>query len=401
MQKNIKYVSVIIPTYNRASRLMAAINSVLNQTYQYFEIIVVDDGSTDETEELINSLDDTRITYIKLEGNSGPSHARNVGIERSRYKYIAFQDSDDLWCENKLEKQIRRIENDPDTAMVYCAFRYLINGREVKIPPDSYKNEQLEGDMFDSLWDGNKIGAPTILVKKECIEKVGGFSEELQSLEDYEFVLRIAKEYRIGYINEILVHASCSADGVSSRYTDQIDTHIYILKKYQTCGVRVTDKLKQIMEMIVQIKGDVAEDWREKIVPDLISADTEFDLIYQIAKSNRKYKAVHKVMNQFMEPDRLIICLQKTIDFNHEKFAIYGAGMVGRMLGNLLHSRGICFEYYIDRKKAGTEEITVVRPEKVAGNVKKVIVTIMDAANEELNLNINGAPELINIFDIC
>lgn len=400
-QENIKYVSIIVPTYNRDCCLLAAINSILNQTYQYFEIIVVDDGSTDDTEPLIRRVHDARITYIKLEENLGPSHARNVGIKHSRYEFIAFEDSDDIWCENKLEKQIKKLESNPDAAMIYCAYEYSIEGKAIKIPSDSYKKEQLEGYIFESLWDGNKIGAPTILVKKECIENVGGFSEELKSLEDYEFVLRVAKEYAIGYVNEILVKASYSASGVSSRFADQIDTQIHILKKYRACEVRVVDKMKQIMEMIVQMKGSTQERWKRKLVPDLISTELEFDLLYEMTKSNRAYRLVNKLINQFMDSDKIIHCLEKRIDFKHERFAIYGAGMVGRMLGELLRSRGLSFEYYIDREKTGTEETPIIRPDKVESSVKKVIVTVMDAVHDDFELNISGNPELVNIFDVC
>lgn len=99
-----KYVSVIIPTYNRSQILLKAIESVLNQTYQYFEIIVVDDGATDNIEEMVSQVKDLRIKYIKLSENMGPSYARNMGIKYSKYNYIAFVDSYDIWHKEKLEK---------------------------------------------------------------------------------------------------------------------------------------------------------------------------------------------------------------------------------------------------------------------------------------------------------
>ena len=188
---------------------------------------------------------------------------------------------------------------------------------------------------------------------------------------------------------------------VSSRFADQIDTQIHILKKYRACEVRVVDKMKQIMEMIVQMKGSTQERWKRKLVPDLISTELEFDLLYEMTKSNRAYRLVNKLINQFMDSDKIIHCLEKRIDFKHERFAIYGAGMVGRMLGELLRSRGLSFEYYIDREKTGTEETPIIRPDKVESSVKKVIVTVMDAVHDDFELNISGNPELVNIFDVC
>ena len=106
-------VSVIIPTYNRAHLVGRAIRSVLNQTYQDFEIIVVDDGSTDNTEEVVKSFNDPRIRYIRHEKNRGGSAACNTGIRAARGEYIAFQDSDDEWLPEKLEKQMQVFENTP------------------------------------------------------------------------------------------------------------------------------------------------------------------------------------------------------------------------------------------------------------------------------------------------
>lgn len=295
-----KYVSVIIPTYNRSKMLLKAIESVLNQTYQYFEIIVVDDGSTDNTEKIVSQVKDLRIKYIKLTENMGASYARNIGIKYSKYDYIAFEDSDDIWHKEKLEKQINKIEKTPDMGLVYCAFSYAVNGRQVKIPADRYKTYELEGNIFESLWNANKIGTPTILVKKECINLVGGFSEKLKSLEDYEFVLRVAEKYRIGYIDEILVSATYSTSGVNSRSTEQVGAYISMMRRYRNYGVKITDKIKVTFEKMAQSKKHTFERWRDEMVPDIISTNVEFDALYQIAQSSWRYKTVSMLMNKFI-----------------------------------------------------------------------------------------------------
>ena len=123
-------VSIIIPTYNRAHLIDRSIQSVLNQTYQDFELIVVDDGSTDNTEDIIRQFQekDKRIKYIKHDKNKGGSAARNTGIKNSRGEYIAFQDSDDEWFPEKLEKQIEIIEcTDPKVGIVYSDMFKIYN----------------------------------------------------------------------------------------------------------------------------------------------------------------------------------------------------------------------------------------------------------------------------------
>ena len=107
-------VSIIIPTYNRANVIKRAIDSVLRQTYDSYEVVVVDDGSTDETESVIAGIQDARIRYIALKENQGVAHARNIGIREARYDYIAFLDSDDEWLLDKLELQMRLFQNSTE-----------------------------------------------------------------------------------------------------------------------------------------------------------------------------------------------------------------------------------------------------------------------------------------------
>jgi len=142
-------VSVIISTYNRAHLIGRAIQSVLNQTYQDFEVIVVDDGSTDNTEEIVKSFNDPRIRYIRHEKNKGAAAARNTGIKAARGKYIAFQDSDDEWLPEKLEKQMKVFENAPPEAGVV------------------YTDMQRINEDGEHYWEMGKIGYPPSKIIKD------------------------------------------------------------------------------------------------------------------------------------------------------------------------------------------------------------------------------------------
>ena len=114
-------VSVIVPTYNRGNVIGRAVKSILRQTWPHFEIIIVDDGSTDGTKAIVDELGDSRIRYMLLEQNAGVAHARNVGIQEAKYEYIAFLDSDDEWLPKKLELQMKRMLRCADeVGMVYC-----------------------------------------------------------------------------------------------------------------------------------------------------------------------------------------------------------------------------------------------------------------------------------------
>ena len=147
-------VSVILPTYNRAQLIAQAIQSVLDQTYQDFELIIVDDGSKDETEEVVNSFDDERIRYARHEENKGANAARNTGIAMARGEYIAFQDSDDKWLPEKLERQMRIfLITSTDIGVVYTGCWRVEGTQKTYFPSPNIK--QKEGNLHNQLLKGN------------------------------------------------------------------------------------------------------------------------------------------------------------------------------------------------------------------------------------------------------
>jgi|LSQX01.3.fsa_nt_gb glycosyltransferase involved in cell wall biosynthesis len=205
---NKQLVSVIIPTYKRpASIVKRAIDSVLSQTYRHLEIIVVDDSPGDyvyrsKVENMIFLLNRKKIMYIKHEVNKGACAARNTGIIASKGDYIAFLDDDDEWLPEKLEKQML-LMNNPDCGLIYCR-HFIVNDISKNIKED----ERLcyTGEVFSQLIINNFIGSTSfVLIRKECIDIVGLFNTELKSAQDYEMWLRIAKEFKIAYVDEPLV----------------------------------------------------------------------------------------------------------------------------------------------------------------------------------------------------
>lgn len=226
------HISIIIPTYNRAHCIADTVNNILEQTYPYFELIIVDDCSTDNTHEIINSYNDNRIKYVKNDKNMGPSASRNYGITIAQHDYIAFQDSDDLWDNTKLEKQINVLLSSQNNAKVVytqmlCKNEQLDNSY---IPlPDTPIN-QLSGNIQPYLLVQNFIGAPTIMLHKSVVENVGNFREDMRALEDWELMLRISKEYYIEYINEPLhIYNLALQNNVSSNFVAFLESKIKIL----------------------------------------------------------------------------------------------------------------------------------------------------------------------------
>lgn len=202
---NRPYISIIIPTYNRAHLINRAIESVLNQTYGKFELLVVDDCSNDDTESVVSSFDDFRIRYIKCDKNGGAAAARNRGIKEAKYDWIAFLDSDDVWRTDKLEKQVAAM--DGVAGLVYCTFlRHPSDGTEETLMPSSDRSvDRRQGIMFGELLLGNFIGMPTIMVHKSVFNDAGLFDENLRCYEDYDFLLRASQYTRFLHVDEVLV----------------------------------------------------------------------------------------------------------------------------------------------------------------------------------------------------
>ena len=225
-------VSVVIPTYNRAHLLGRAIQSVLDQTYQDFELIVVDDGSTDNTEGIVNGFGDHRIRYIRHKENRGAAAARNTGIEAARGEYIAFQDSDDEWLPDKLEKQIRVFENAPqDVGVVYTDMQRINERGEVTYwhSPRVTNGRLINPETLDYQVMG--LGIQSTLIRKKCFDVVGLFDEKFPRFIDLDLFIRLSKHYRFVRIEEMLVKYH-TAEGISSNANALTVAQELLLEKY-------------------------------------------------------------------------------------------------------------------------------------------------------------------------
>ncbi|TET98119.1 MAG: glycosyltransferase [Candidatus Stahlbacteria bacterium] len=223
-------VSVIIPTYNRANMIEETIQSVLNQTFQDFEIIIVDDASTDDTERIIKNIDDDRIRYLRHERNKGGSAARNTGIMKARGKYIALFDSDDVWVKEKLERQIDVIENSKlYPGVVYSGVKYIdSNGRWKGTVVPFFK-----GNIHSYLLEENIVlgGGSTALIRKDCFDKAGLFDENFTSRHDLDLWIRIARKYNFDYVKTPLVYIRIHKNRITEDLNMKINSRKLLFNK--------------------------------------------------------------------------------------------------------------------------------------------------------------------------
>jgi len=213
-------VSVVIPSYNSAKYLPETLNSVLKQTFTDFEIIVVDDGSTDNTKDVVASFKSDKVRYIFQENSGGPSLPRNVGIKAAKGKYIAFFDSDDIMVPNKLEKSVYFLSLVPNLGFIFSNFikfddKSGVNFKNaflaeyhmflgIKKKESGSKCYVIDRcDAYNTLFYENYIGTSSVVVPKKVLLDVGYFDESLRNSDDRDMWFRISKNYDIGFIDMI------------------------------------------------------------------------------------------------------------------------------------------------------------------------------------------------------
>ncbi|MEY8410228.1 glycosyltransferase family 2 protein [Lachnospiraceae bacterium 62-26] len=401
MQNNV-FVSVILPTYNREKQLPGAVESVLKQTHGALELIIVDDASTDGTADYINTLEDKRVRYIRLEQNMGAAAARNIGINSAGYDLIAFEDSDDFWRPEKLEKQIAVM--DEQTGMVYCA--YAIEDefrRRICIPSRLCDRTALSGDIYNRLREGNIVGTPTVLVRKDCLIKIGGFSEKMRSIEDWELALRVAKITQIKYIDEILVDASLSLASVNRHLGNRINSELYMLTEYGKEEVLKDTVVRYMLDDTQSLNHDrEIEYWKERIQRELENTGDYFDLLWCTNMMKKRYEVCNRILRAMCSDE----CVRKFIRDRicaKDKIAVYGLGVLGMAWLDKMEDLSIDVECVADKNVFSYKNFSIVMQMKELSrcNISKMIITIPEqyqAIVRELNGYIKC--EYINIADI-
>jgi len=213
-------ISVIIPTYNRAHLISRAIDSALNQTSLPFEIIIINDGSTDDTRNVLKKYN-SRIRTISTE-NCGVSHARNIGIKAAQGNWLAFLDSDDEWKSNKLARQKNEIGKKAKTVFCHTDELWIRNGKRIN---QMKKHKKYGGWVFNKNLERCLISPSTVLMKKELIHSIGYFDTTFPICEDYDLWLKVTSQFPILFVDEPLVEKYGGHKDQLSLQTNKIELY--------------------------------------------------------------------------------------------------------------------------------------------------------------------------------
>ena len=266
-------VSVIIPTYNREGVLKRSIISVLEQTYTDLELIVADDCSTDNTADLVKSIDDDRLKYICLEKNQGACAARNAGISAAQGEYIAFQDSDDIWLPDKLETMLRVFSEVDTDVCFHKLIRYYPDGKKKSYFPDLNESRFV---THEELCNCAMISTQTIIGKREAFEE-HKFDPAVRKSQDYDWAIRASRNFRFYYLNKPLVEQYYQSDSISAQGIRVIkEMRQYFLEKYpEECEQNPQFELYQL-QIIAKNKTILGE-----------NGTPEYKRIYEIRKRRK------------------------------------------------------------------------------------------------------------------
>lgn len=241
-------VSIVIPVFNRAWCLEATLQSIHDQTFQNFEVIVVDDGSTDETQALLRQFAGLRIH--RWEDNRGVSAARNQGIQMARGEWICFLDSDDRWVANKLQVQMDWMQAHPECPASYTDEIWIRNG--VRVNPKN-KHRKYSGEIFRHCLPLCIISPSSIMMRASVLEEIGGFDTDLAACEDYDLWLRLASRYPVDFIAEkLIVKVGGHPDQLSHKYRGMDRFRVYALEKILKQGVLSTQQRVWVLEMLIE-----------------------------------------------------------------------------------------------------------------------------------------------------
>jgi glycosyltransferase involved in cell wall biosynthesis len=222
-------ISVIIPSYNYGRYIGGTIESVLRQTFADWELLIIDDGSTDQTRDVVQPyLDDERVSFHPID-HGGVSAAKNAGIQMARGAFVAILDADDRWLPTKLEKQLSLFGSRPELGVVYSR-RLLIDaqGRPLQYTqPTLYR-----GNILEAIFQTNFVCQSTAMIRRDVFEDVGLFDERYPPVEDYDLWLRIARWYPFDYVDEPLVEYRVGHASLSTRYADRLLIALEIMERF-------------------------------------------------------------------------------------------------------------------------------------------------------------------------
>lgn len=379
---NKSFISIIIPTYNRSKTIAKAIESVIDQTYHNWELIIVDDASTDNTDEIVKEYleNDGRIQYVKGESNKGANVRRNQGIQRAKGEYIAFLDSDNYWEPTKLEKQMVLLEEDKEASICFCKVRVKDARRESVVPSQKVDCKHL-GEI---LKKGNIVDTSTLLVKKSILDEAGGFDETMPRLQDYELIFRLVNifKYKVVYIDEVLVTNIIQNNSISRNSKLLTEGTRLFIEKSKDCFTK-----EELSVWICKYLNtiDTCDDVERREYLEYLADDKELliSVVNDMSKQFIRKNEYAEFLYEWLITDWSSIFGR----FRNRNIAVYGIGRLGKLLMKEFNRNNIKINLVIDRNATSYEGVNIIRPDEFRKEIEIIIISVFyegDMIKEQL-----------------
>ena len=376
-------ISIIMPTYNRGYIIKEAIESVINQTISNWELIIIDDASSDNTEKIVKEFVDSRIIFSKNDKNRGANYSRNRGCSIARGQFLAFLDSDNVWENRKLEKQVKVLLSSEETvAMTFCQIKKIDEKKNTVIAPD------LEFDINNlqtQLRTKSLIDMNTVLLKSDIFRKVGAFDNDMPRLQDWDLFFRIivVYQYKAIYIPEILGYTRIQPNSISSDFHKYLQAIVLFLKKY-SMYLEAEEILPQFCFTLKNIKNRTEA--LAYINEFIDSVDCGYKELFSIL-SQQFYRQVQNSQLLYLWKMNLEKGEERTIfisdyDWNDLTIALYGLGQWGELIYAEMKNLGYKIQYGIDKKVKKFYDLHIIDIQKIPDSVNLIIVSVIQEYEE-------------------
>ena len=407
-------VSIVLPTYNRGEMLKNTITSIISQTYTDWELIVVDDDSNDNTEEIVNNFKDKRIRYTRNEKNSGSNYSRNRGAALATGEFLAFIDSDNEWLPGKLEKQMQCFKTNSELELVFCKVLVKDGMLEKSVPNEEIKDSK---NLKEIMVRKNIVDTSSALMRKDAFKRVGGFDEKITRLQDWDLFFRfiVVYEYPALYMEECLDINYIQADSITKNNWKLFDSMTYFMMKYKKWYSTMAAIGKHTAMMLHEARDEEEYNYAYRKKLELISGNDKLlkeyiqqregkNLQFDEKKSAEKYKRWYQTLYKWkrMNIEKGKIVLNYIQDKEVRSVAIYGLGKWGELVYDELKGKEDLLIYGIDEKKSEFHNLTVRRKNDDLSGIDIIIVSVFMEYNAvKAVLEQNGyTGEIVSISDI-
>ena len=402
-------VSVIMPTYNRGYIIERAIRSVISQTYPHFELIIIDDGSIDCTDQVVSSFKDNRIKYIGYKENKGGNYARNLGLHVAKGEYIAFIDSDNIWDENHLKERMAIITEEENPVLSFGRMKIIDSEAKCtsKVFPDASKEKMSDREeLIKLMMIKNRIDTNTVVISKNCFGIEEGFDVEFSRFQDWDFFYGILLDERNQCVfdDRVSVKHYTLNDSITSKLHLDWPNRLRMVKKYSDVIKKYQMQESVDEYLVADIQGNGKYSFiYQSVVNENDSYMTEYIIRIMLAAAEREKRTANTLKLMVRNFERIKESLLFVSYGVSGNIVIYGNGYFGKIVLDILQKNKIPVKYVVDRRNSNWIEDGIHYIETIDDTINVGLVIVAMASDTEKvveNIKRRSSAVIYTLYDL-